>query len=122
MLSFCRHLHSKRKGSSLPTDTRANSCPGYVSFKFVERAGVLYGVVSELCQHKGHNPKNPEENRVASVDVQLRIYIETLAEQVSATLFIQFIHLNIKICALLLFINTFGDLSLTQELQQVINV
>ncbi|XP_016359910.1 uncharacterized protein LOC107702182 [Sinocyclocheilus anshuiensis] len=82
---------NKPTGSSKgkPTQTRANSCRAYLSFKIIKDAGVTGAVVHKMLKHNGHDINMQEQGIKNHADPELLAFIDMWLEQglsVSGTL------------------------------------
>ncbi|XP_049329099.1 uncharacterized protein LOC125790044 isoform X2 [Astyanax mexicanus] len=69
------------KSKGKPTQTRANSCGAYVSFRIIRDAAFTGAVVNKMLKHHGHDVDIQEEGVKNPVDPELLGFIEMWLEQ-----------------------------------------
>ncbi|ELT99683.1 hypothetical protein CAPTEDRAFT_216329, partial [Capitella teleta] len=66
---------SKGKSGGSPTKSRANSCTSLVSFSFEKHGLFLVSIVRARQEHTGHEPGNPNHDKVNRPDPALVNYV-----------------------------------------------
>ena len=66
-----------------PTETRANKCPSYVSFRMEKLQRHRAVIVRHKAHHEGHSLTSPNEKHVAAVNDELVNFIISQLQLVS---------------------------------------